>query len=84
MSVAPPSDNPGRDLMLRFTEELLRRLSADNAPSLVSSELEVVRKFLSDNSITLAQVRKGDFGKFAQEVANEQFPFEDDAPHGTA
>lgn len=44
---------------------------------LVPSELETVRKLLSDNSVTLASVQRGDFGKAAQKIV-EAYPFAED------
>lgn len=66
----------GRELMNLLVEELIRRLR-DDPKAMVASELEVCRKLLADNSVTLAQVRRGDFGAFAQKTA-EDFPFDDD------
>jgi hypothetical protein len=68
------SSDHGRDLMELFVAELKRRLTGDNAQSLSASELEVVRKLLGDNSVTLASIRRGEFGETAQRVA-EEFPF---------
>lgn len=48
----------------------------DNDDKRTPSLMEVGRKLLSDNSVTIASVRRGDFGKVAQEAA-EQFPFDD-------
>ncbi len=68
--------DPGRRLMELLCAELIRRLQ-DGADQMTASELEVVRKVLSDNSITLAHVRRGDFGEMAKKVA-EEFPFPED------
>lgn len=68
-------EDPGGQLMYLFVGELIRRLR-EKPGELVASELEVIRKLLGDNSVTLAHVKRGDFGKFAQEVA-EEFPFEE-------
>lgn len=70
-----PEENPGRKLMGLLCDELIRRLTK-NPEAMVASELEVVRKLLTDNSVTLANVRRGDFGAFAQRTA-EELPFED-------
>lgn len=75
MSISQPvsSGDHGRDLMELFVAELKRRLT-ENAKDLSASELEVVRKLLGDNAVTLASIRRGDFGDTAKRVA-EEFPF---------
>lgn len=55
-----------------FTAHLIRQLEAGEVPS---ATLSVIRQFLSDNSITLSQVRKGEFGDVAR-VAADSFPFD--------
>jgi uncharacterized protein (DUF2267 family) len=68
------SGDHGRDLMELLVKELRRRLTGEEAKSLSASELELVRKLLADNSVTLASIRRGDFGDMPKAVA-EQFPF---------
>jgi hypothetical protein len=78
-----PADN-GREIMVQFTTYLLRRITSANTENkeVAAAELAVINKFLSDQSITLAAVRQGDFGKVAAEAA-EEFPFNDDGrPRG--
>lgn len=61
---------------------LIKRLKAklrDDERDLPASEMEVIRKLLADNSVTLASVRRGNFGETAQRIA-EELPFEDDSP----
>ncbi len=73
-------NDTGRKIMLAFSTYLLGRLEAanlENGQAMPAAELSVVRQFLSDNSITLAHVRRGDFGKVAKEAA-EEFPFNAD------
>lgn len=41
------------------------------------AELAVIRSLLADNAVTFASVRKGDFGDFARQVA-EEFPVGED------
>lgn len=67
------SGDMGRDLLELMTAELKRRLR-EGAASMSASELELIRKLLSDNAVTLASIRRGDFGTVAQQVA-EEFPF---------
>lgn len=62
-----------RELMQLFAKELKRRL-VDGAKDMSPSELEVVRKVLSDNSVTLASIKRGDFGAVAKKAADD-FPF---------
>lgn len=62
--------------------ERLKAILADKDRPLAASEMEVIRKLLADNSVTLASVRRGNFGETAKRVA-EEFPFEDDSPGHT-
>lgn len=65
----------GRHLLKLLVQEMIRRLESN--PDLVSAaEFAQMRNLISDNSITLAQVRAGDFGELAKAVADEQFPFD--------
>ena len=75
-----PADQ-GQRLGQRFYAELERRLSAENAPDLTAAELELIRKVLDSNSITLGQVKSGKFGEVAKSVA-EEFPFMDGMEEG--
>lgn len=69
------SDDPGRDLLKALVRELLRRLKSPTiAAKMAPSELELVRKLCADNSVSLAAIKKGEFGKVAQAAA-EAFPF---------
>lgn len=69
----PP--DPGKELMELLVKELIRRLK-EAGPAMVASEMEVVRKLLQDNAVTLAHIRRGDYGEFAKSVA-EDFPFDE-------
>ncbi|WP_420381685.1 hypothetical protein [Novosphingobium sp.] len=69
-----PQD-PGARLLKGLVLELLRRLEDPAIASEMSaSEMELIRKLCSDNTVTLASIRKGDFGKLAQSV-EEEYPF---------
>lgn len=57
-----------------FVKELVRRIEAAG-PTMTASELELVRKVLSDNSISFATIKRGDFGEVAKQAA-EAFPFD--------
>ena len=70
--------DPGKAILKLVVHELLVRLK--NKPwEFKAADFEMVRKLSSDNSVTLAQVRSGDFGSMAQRAA-EEFPF----PHAGA
>lgn len=66
------SQDQGRRIGSLFYDELERRLR-DGAQACTAAELELIRKVLDSNAITLSQVKAGDFGKLAQSVA-EEFP----------
>lgn len=70
------AETPGEKIMRLFTAEIIRRLEHE-ASEMKAADFELVRKLLADNSVTLASVRRGKFGDFAQTVADE-LPFEDD------
>lgn len=63
-------------MLKRLVNRLLARL-ADPTYDMPVSEMELIRKLCSDNSISFASIRRGDFGTVAQEVA-EEFPFDDE------
>lgn len=66
---------PGLRLLRALVNELLRRLEVpDEAKAMSAAEMELVRKLCADNSVTLAQVRRGDFGEVAKRAA-EEFPY---------
>lgn len=66
----------------------IEKMLADTDTQLTAAEYEMVRKVLSDNSITLSQVERGDFGKLAQSAAKDfptvdtdpDYPFQDSGP----
>lgn len=68
----------GQELMDLLVKEIRRRLR-DEPQEMKAADFEMVRKLLQDNSITLASVRRGEMGEFAQRVA-ESFPFDDGLP----
>lgn len=66
----------GERLLKGLVTELLRRLeNPEIAAALSASEMELIRKVCTDNSITLASIQRGDFGETARRAATE-FPFE--------
>lgn len=65
----------GKALMVGLVRELRRRIETPEiAKDMSAAEFELIRKLLSDNSISLASIRRGDFGQVAQKAA-EEFPF---------
>lgn len=70
------SGDPGKDIMRLLCAKIIEQLQSPDPEIAKPALFEVARKLLSDNSITLAQVRRGDFGDVAKKVA-EEFPFED-------
>lgn len=74
--------DPGRVILELTVRECIRRLK--NAPwDMKAADLEFIRKLSQDNSVTLAQVRRGDFGSVAARVAEEfalPFPVGDETP----
>lgn len=71
-------DDPGAALMKGLVSELLRRIQTPEvAKAMSASEMELIRKLLVDNSVSLASIRRGDFGETVQKVA-EDFPFDDE------
>ena len=76
-------EDQGQKLGRLFYDELERRLTGDNAAALTAAELELIRKVLDSNSITLGQCKSGKFGEVVKDVA-EQFPFGGDEEEGRA
>lgn len=69
------SSDAGHDLLTLMVAELKRRLQTPSVVQVMpASEFEMIRKLLSDNTVTLASIRKGDFGEVARSVA-EEYPF---------
>ncbi len=72
--------DPGRHLMDLLVNAMIRKLADGKGGvrgDVDASTLNVIRLFLSDNSITLAHVKKGNFGEFAKRVA-EDLPFDEE------
>lgn len=68
-------DDLGVRLLKGLVNELLRRVeSPDIAKELTAAEINQIRQLCSDNSVSLASIRAGNFGETAQRVA-EEFPF---------
>lgn len=79
MSTSKPKVPEGNEILSLFATYLFTLLqrASEGGDAIPSATLAVISKFLSDNSITLASIRKGDFGEVAQKAA-EEFPFNDD------
>lgn len=68
-------EDPGHQLLKGLIKELIRRVSdPDIAKDLTAAEGELIRKLLSDSSVNLASIKRGDFGDTARRAA-EEFPF---------
>lgn len=69
-------DTPADEIMallVKNVKKLLgKRLEAEEV--ITASEIAAVGRLLNDSSVTLASVKRGDFGTIAKEAA-EQFPF---------
>lgn len=73
--VQEEGEDDGHFIMRLFVKELKRRLSTPEvAQEMTAAEMTVILRLLSDNSISMGAIRKGDFGETAQRVA-EEFPF---------
>lgn len=80
MTDAPRSGNePPKDKQLidLFVGHLISELQKKG--EIPAATLEVIRKVCQDNAITIASVRRGDFGEAVQQAA-ENFPFNDNGP----
>lgn len=79
--ILDPAD-PGEVIMRLFYRKIIFMLT-DEATSagLKAAELEMIRKLLADNSVTFSSVKKGSYGDFAKQVA-EDFPFPVQAEEG--
>lgn len=70
------SDDLGVRLLKGLVNELLRRVEdVEVAKSLSAAEIAQIRQLCADNSVSLASIRRGDFGDTAKRVA-EEFPFQ--------
>lgn len=63
-------------LLRKLVARLLKRLD-DPEIDIPVAEMELIRKLCSDNSISFASIRQGNFGDVARRVA-EEFPFDED------
>lgn len=79
MSDSPTDIPQDKQLINLFVQHFLKLLQKADA-EIPSATLEVIRKLLQDNAVTLASVRRGDFGIVAQQ-AEEAFPFNPDGSH---
>lgn len=67
------SEDWGHRLLKGLVAKLLAVLE-DPKTKITPAEGELIRKLCADNSVSLQSVKRGDFGKVAQRVA-EEFPF---------
>lgn len=74
------ADDAGHKILALVVAEITKRLE-ENPGEFKAADFEFVRKLLADNSITLASIKRGDFGSVAKKVADE-FPFPGDEEDG--
>lgn len=68
------SEDRGRKLLELMVDEIIRQF--ENSPGTIpAATLNVARQILSDGSITLAHLKRGDF-EALKTAAGEQFPFD--------
>lgn len=67
------AEDAGRKILELVVKEITKRLE-ESPNEFKAADFEFVRKLLADNSITLASIRRGDFGETAKAIA-EEFPF---------
>ena len=75
------ADDPGGKILSLFIQHLTERLENRMEEPITAAEGNVILTLLRDNSITLSSVRAGNFGTFAQKVADD-FPFPDQEVEG--
>lgn len=63
-------------LLRKLVARLLTRLD-DPEIDIPVAEMELIRKLCSDNSVSFASIRQGNFGEVARRVS-EEFPFDGD------
>lgn len=69
------SDDLGKRLLQGLVNELLRRVEdPEEAKKLTAAEINQIRQLCTDNSVSLASIKAGDFGDVAKRVA-EEYPF---------
>lgn len=61
-------------LLRKLVARLLKRLD-DPEVDIPVAEMELIRKLCSDNSVSFASIRQGNFGEVARRVS-EEFPFD--------
>jgi hypothetical protein len=63
-------------LLRLLCARLLKRL-LDPEIDIPVAEMQLIRQLCTDNSVSFASIRQGDFGKVAQKAA-EEFPFDEE------
>lgn len=71
-------DTPADEIMALLVSNVKRLLGKrlEEDETITAAEISAVGRLLSDSSVTLASVKRGDFGTIAQQAA-EEFPFND-------
>lgn len=68
-----PTD-PGREIMVELVKFTIAQLKTQDSDKLTPAFLEFTRKLLNDSAITIAHVKRGEFGEVYKRAA-EEFPF---------
>lgn len=68
-----PAD-PGKEIMVELVKFTIRQLKTQDHAVLTPAFLEFTRKLLNDSAITIAHVKRGDFGEVYKKAA-EEYPF---------
>lgn len=75
----PTSDQLPNDFEVQLLKKLIKKVleRLDQKEVLSAAEITAIHKLCSDNSVSFASIRKGDFGEVARKVS-EEFPFDDE------
>lgn len=74
----------GGEILQLLVKEIMRRLR-EEPKELKAADFEMIRKLLSDNTVTFSSIKKGEFGEMAKAVAEDfPFPSNEDGPRFTA
>lgn len=68
-----PAD-PGKEIMVELVKYTIKTLRTQDGDKLTPAFLEFTRKLLNDSAITIAHVKRGDFGEVYKKAA-EEYPF---------
>lgn len=75
-----PSQPLSADFEVRLLQGLVKRLLQrieDPKVEVSVAEMQLIRQLCESNSVSFSSIKRGDFGRVAQEVADE-FPFDEE------